>query len=208
MTKRPLRALLLALTCVAATAHCGKSESTGTPALGPTDVVVSWTFSGKPADAASCAALMAYQVSVTLSATSNPELHQHADVDCAAGTVTFAGLDVSGLGAPFLEGALLGDKGGTLPRADLTVTPTPGSTPVTLDFFPIVMASTGATSGNTSVTSGPASSSATSGATSSGSGMGGGGGSGPATSSVAATSATSATSAAATTGAGGADAGL
>jgi hypothetical protein len=199
MTKRTLRALLLALTGVAATAHCGKGtgESSGTTALGPTDVVVTWTLSGKPATTEACKALGAYQVSVTLSATNDPKLHQNTDVDCEKGTVTFAALDGDGLGMPFLEAALLSDKGGTLTRADMTITPLAGKTPATLDFFPLVVATTSATTGGSSVTSGGGTTSATS----SGSGMGGAGGGGPASSSAAASAA------ATTAGAGGADAG-
>ncbi len=82
MKNRTPQVLLLALAGVAATAHCGKSESTGTPSLGPTDVVVSWTFDGKAASAAECTARGGVTVSVTMSATSDPELHQHATAEC------------------------------------------------------------------------------------------------------------------------------
>ncbi len=194
MTKRTLRALFLALAGIAATAHCGKEtgESSSLTALGPTDVVVTWTFSGKPASVEACTALGAFQVNVTMSATNDPKLHQNIAVGCEKGTVTFAALDGDALGMPFLEAALLGDKGGTLTRAYMTITPLSGTTPATLDFFPLVVGTTSATTGGSTVTSGPSSSAST------GSGMGG---SGPASSSA------SSSAAASTAGAGGADGG-
>lgn len=195
MMKRTLQALFLALTGIAATAHCGKEtgESSSSTALGPTDVVVTWTFSGKPASVEACKDLGAFQVNVTLSATSDPKLHQNIAVNCDKGTVTFAALDGDALGMPFLEAALLGDKGGTLTRAYMTITPLSGTTPATLDFFPLVVGTTSATTGGSTVTSGPSSSASTGGG-----GMGGGG---PASSSAASSAAAS------TAGAGGADAG-
>jgi hypothetical protein len=199
MKNRALRALFLALTCVAATAHCGKgTDSSGTPPLGPTDVVVTWTIDGKPASAAECMKRGGLQVSITLSATNDPALHQNTTEVCEKGTVTFAGLDTGGLGTPFLEGTLLNDKGGTVTRTDVTVAPTPGKTAVTLDFF-APQPTTGATTGDATVTTGDTTS-----ATSGGGGMGGMGG-GTATS--AASSSASASASSSASGAGGADAG-
>ncbi len=194
MKNRTLQVLLLALSTIAATTHCGKgSESSGTPPLGPTDVVVTWTFDGKAASAAECMARGGVTVSVTMSATSDPGLHQHDTAACEKGSLTFAGLETGALGLPFVEGALLDDKGLTKTRADVTVTPTPGKTAVTLDFFPSQVMTTGATTGD-AVTTGEATS-ATSG------GMGGMSGTSSASSSA------SASSASASSGAGGADAG-
>jgi hypothetical protein len=202
MQKRALRALFLALTCVAATAHCGKGTDSGPQPLGPTDVVVAWTFDGKPASAAECMARGGVQVSITLSATNDPALHQNAKEACEKGTVTFAALDTGGLGMPFLEGALLDDKGMTVRRADVTVTPTAGKTPVTLDFFAAQM-TTGATTGDTTVTTGDTTS-----ATSGGGVMGGmGGGTATSAASSSASSAASASASSSASGAGGADAG-
>jgi hypothetical protein len=182
MKNRTLQVLLLALTGVAATAHCGKgTETTGTPALGPTDVVVTWTFSGMATSPAACTANKGQTVRVTMSASSDPSLHQDATAACEKGTVTFSGLDTGALGTPFVEAALLDDKGVTVTHAETTATATPGKTAVTLDFFPISMT----TSGDPATTSGDPSTAASSG----GGGMGG----------MSATSASSAASSAATT---------
>ena len=202
MKNRTLQVLLLALTGVAATAHCGKGgESSGTPALGPTDVVVTWTFSGMATSPAACAANKGQTVRVTMSASNDPSLHQDATAACEKGTVTFSGLDTAALGTPFVEGALLDDKGVTVTRADTTATPMPGKTAVTLDFFPISMT----TSGDPATTSGDPSTAASSGG-------GGMGGMGATSASSAASSAASSTAAASSSsssgaGAGGADAG-
>src|SRR5512133_390093 len=105
MKNRTLQVLLLGLAGIAATAHCGKgSESSGTPQLGPTDVVVTWTFDGKPASATECMARGGVTVSVTMSATRDPDLHQHGTADCEKGSITFSALETSGLGLPFIEG--------------------------------------------------------------------------------------------------------
>jgi hypothetical protein len=197
MKNRTLQVLLLGLTAVAATAHCGKSEPTLTPPLGPTDVVVTWTFDGKPASAAECTTRGGVTVSVTLSATNDPSLHQNATAACEKGTVTFSALDTAGLGSPFVEGALLDDKGVTVTRADTTARPTPGKTAVTLDFFPTTMT----TSGDPATTSGDPSTAASSG----GGGMGGMGG--MSSTSAGSTAASTAAATAASSGAGGADAG-
>jgi hypothetical protein len=198
MKNRTLQVLFLALLGGAATANCGKgSDSSGTPALGPTDVVVTWTFDGKPASAAECMARGGSTVSVTMSATSDPSLHQHGTEACEKGSLTFTGLDTGSLGTPFVEGALLDDKGLTKARADVTVTPVAGKTPVTLDFFPTQVMTTGETTGD-AVTTGDATSS-----TSGGGGMGGM----SATSSVTSAASSSTASSTAASGAGGADAG-
>jgi hypothetical protein len=196
MKNRTLQVLVLALAGVASTAHCGKSESTGTPSLGPTDVVVSWTFDGKAASAAECTARGGVTVSVTMSATSDPELHQQGTADCEKGTLTFSGLNTGALGQPFVEAALLDDKGQTKTRADLTVTPVEGKTEVKLDFFPSQVTTTGATTGDatTDAVTTDAVTTVTSG------GMGGMGGMGSSASSAS----TSASSSATATGAGGA----
>jgi hypothetical protein len=203
MKNRTLQVLLLAAVAVAATAHCGKrTDTTAPPSLGPTDVVVTWTFDGKPASAAECTARGGLTVAITLSATGEPSLHQDTTAPCEKGTVTFSALDTAGLGMPFLEGALLDNKGVTVTRANVTVTPKAGTTPATLDFFPSTMAAS--TSGDPATTTGDP-------ATTSGSGMGGMGGMGGMTATSAAsstaTSAGSTTAAATTAGAGGADAG-
>ena len=198
MKNRTLQVLLLALTGVASTAHCGKgTETTGTPALGPTDVVITWTFSGMVTSPAACTANKGQTVRVTMSASSDPSLHQDATAACEKGTVTFSGLDTGALGTPFVEAALLDDKGVTVTHAETTAAAMPGKTAVTLDFFPISMT----TSGDPATTSGDPSTAASSG----GGGMGGM----SATSASSAASTSGATTAAATTsaGAGGADAG-
>lgn len=200
MKNRRLQVLLLALTGVAATAHCGKgSESSGTPALGPTDVVVTWTFRGMPTSPAACTMNKGQMVRVTLSASNDPALHQDATAACEKGTVTFAGLDTAGLGTPFVEGALLDDKGVTVTRADTTAMAMAGKTAVTLDFFPIAMT----TSGDPATTSGDPSTAASSG----GGGMGGMSGTSASSASSSAASSTAAASSSSGAGAGGADAG-
>lgn len=202
MKNRRLQVLLLALTGVAATAHCGKgSESSGTPALGPTDVVVTWTFRGMPTSPAACTMNKGQMVRVTLSASNDPALHQDATAACEKGTVTFAGLDTAGLGTPFVEGALLDDKGVTVTRADTTAMAMAGKTAVTLDFFPIAMT----TSGDPATTSGDPSTAASSG----GGGMGGMSGTSASSASSSAASSTAAASSSSSSGAGagGADAG-
>ena len=203
MKNRTLQVLLLALTGIAATAHCGKgSESSGTPALGPTDVVVTWTFDGKPASAMECSARGGVTVSVTMSATSDPSLHQLGTAACEKGSLTFGGLDTGSLGMPFLEGTLLDDKGQTKTRADVTVTPAAGKTAVTLDFFPSQVMTTGATTGET-VTTGEATSASSGGM----GGMGGMSGTSSASSSASSTASSSTASTATASGAGGADGG-
>jgi len=202
MKNRRLQVLLLALTGVAATAHCGKgSESSGTPALGPTDVVVTWTFHGMPTSPAACTMNKGQMVRVTLSASNDPALHQDATAACEKGTVTFAGLDTAGLGTPFVEGALLDAKGVTVTRADTTAMAMAGKTAVTLDFFPISMT----TSGDPATTSGDPSTAASSG----GGGMGGMSGTSASSASSSAASSTAAASSSSSSGAGagGADAG-
>ena len=199
MKNRTLQVLLLGLAGIAATAHCGKgSESSGTPPLGPTDVVVTWTFDGKPASAMECMARGGVTVSVTMSATSDPSLHQQSTASCEKGSLTFSALDTAGLGQPFVEGALLDDKGQTKTRADVTATPAPGKTAVTLDFFPTQVMTTGATTGD-AVTTGET--------TVSSGGMGGMGGMGSASATSSASSAASSSAASTASGAGGADAG-
>jgi hypothetical protein len=194
MKNRTLQVLLLGLVGIAATAHCGKSDSTGTPSLGPTDVVVTWTFDGKPASGMECVTRGIASVAITLSATNDVTLHQNATVDCDKGTVTFAGLDTASLGTPFLEGTVIDGKGMTLTRTDTTVMPKPGKTAVTLDFF----ATTMTTSGDPATTSGdPATSSASSG----GGGAGGAGGM-AGTSAAATTGSTAASSTAASSSSG------
>ncbi|MEP7119791.1 MAG: hypothetical protein ABJE95_02730 [Byssovorax sp.] len=195
MKNRTIQVLLLALTGVAATAHCGKGgESSGTPSLGPTDVVVTWTFSGAATSPAACTMYKGQTVRVTVSATNDPALHQDATAACEKGTVTFSALDTGGLGMPFVEGALLDDKGVTITHAEITAPSMAGKTAVTLDFFPISMT----TSGDPATTSGDPSTAASSG----GGGMGGMGAT--SASSAASSSAAASTSAATTAGAGGA----
>ncbi len=210
MKNRTLQVLLLAVVGVAATAHCGKGTETTTPGLGPTDVVVTWTFDGKPASAAECTARGGVTVAITLSATGDPSLHQDATAACEKGTVKFSGLDTAGLGAPFLEGALLDDKGITVKRAEMTVMPKVGTTAATLDFFATTMTAA-STTGDPATTTGDPTTTGGGGA----GGMGGGTATSAASTSTASTSAasTTATTAASTSasstasGAGGADAG-
>jgi hypothetical protein len=198
MKNRTLQVLLLALTGIAATAHCGKSESSGTPSLGPTDVVVTWTFDGKAASAAECTARGGVTVSVTMSATSDPTLHQHSTESCEKGTVTFSGLNTGALGQPFVEATLLDDKGLTKTRADMTVTPVEGKTEVKLDFFPSQVMTTGATTGDATTDA-----ATTDAATTTSGGMGGMGGMGSSAASSASASAAGSGSSATATGAGG-----
>ena len=162
------QALLLAGVTVAA---CGKSGAgaTGDAGVhGPTDLVVKWTFTGKPASAAECAARMGQQVDVTMSGTIDPALHKTVTTDCAKGTVDLGSLLVEDLGAPYLEATLLDAKGMTVTIAGVNVTPILGTTTVTFDFFPAVMGTGGA--GGTGTT---ASSVASTAAASSGGGAGG-----------------------------------
>jgi hypothetical protein len=170
-----VRALLLA---VAAMAACGKSESsggTGDAGLhGPTHLVAKWTFTGKPASASECSARMGAEVFVTLSATIDPSLHKTATVDCEKGTFDFGSPRVEDLGMPYVEAALLDDKGVTIATASADVSPTPGSTTVTLDFFPAMNTGGAGGAGSTSSSSTTTSSSTSS----STSGMGGAGGMG------------------------------
>ena len=157
MKNRTLQVLLLAVTGVAATAHCGKgTDTTTTPSLGPTDVVVTWTFDGKPASTAECTTRGGLTVAITLSATGDPSLHQNATVACEKGTVKFSALDTAGLGTPFLEGALLDDKGITVKRAEVTVMPKAGTTAATLDFFATTMTAASTTGDPATTTGDPA----------------------------------------------------
>ena len=209
MKNRTLQVLLLAAAAFASTAHCGKgTDTTTTPSLGPTDVVVTWTFDGKPASAAECTVRGGLTVAITLSATGEPSLHQDTTAPCEKGTVTFSALDTAGLGMPFLEGALLDSKGVTVTRAKVTVMPKAGTTAATLDFFPSTM--TASSSGDPATTTGDP-------ATTTGSGMGGMTATSAASSTAssaastptttAATTAATTTTTTTTTGAGGADAG-
>src|SRR4051812_39816505 len=98
MKTRKAYALLLAVTAVAAFADCsGESTGSSEMPLGPTDVVVTWTFAGEAASDATCMARMGTQVYVNLSGTVDPKLHQTVTEDCAKGTVKFPQLDTGSL---------------------------------------------------------------------------------------------------------------
>ncbi|MFT3769401.1 MAG: hypothetical protein QM820_28520 [Minicystis sp.] len=190
------RALLLAAAAMAACSKSGSGDTGDAGPHGPTNLTVKWVFSGKPASASECSAHEALQVFVTLSATLDPELHQTITADCDKGSVSLGSPLVENLGQPFVEAALLDDKGVTVAVASANVTPVPGSTTVTLDFFPVM--GTGGAGGMMSSSSSAASSAASTAAASSSGGMGGAGGM---------MSSSSTGAGGGTTGAGGGDAG-
>jgi hypothetical protein len=187
------RALVLATAMVVS---CGKSSSSTGDAgpHGPTNIVVKWTIAGKAASASSCDAQGAKQVFVNLSGTIDVSLHKSVTVDCEKGTTTFTDLLVEDLGEPYLEGTLLDEKGMSVPMGIVGVNlmPVPGTTNVTLDFFPPMnmggggmggMMTTSSTTSSTTTTtssgmggSGGGTTSSTTATTSSGSGGGGTGG--------------------------------
>jgi hypothetical protein len=135
---------------------------------GPTDLAVSWTLAGMPADATGCMAHGATQIFVNLSGTIDPALHQSMTVDCAMGSLTFPKLLVEKLGMPYLEGTLLDAKSKTVAITGVDVTPMLGTTAVTLDFFSAMgtggagSSSSAASSSHAASSSGTASSSAAS----------------------------------------------
>jgi hypothetical protein len=141
---------------------------------------------------------MGAQVFVTLSATIDPALHKTATVDCEKGTFDFGSPLVEDLGLPYIEASLLDEKGVTVAKASTDVSPVPGSTTVTLDFFPAM--NTGGAGGMGSSSSSASSSSTTSSSTS---GMGGMGGAGTTSSSTTSSSTTSSSTTGGTGGAGG-----
>jgi hypothetical protein len=198
MKMRMARALLIA---TVAMVSCSKSASTDLDAgpHGPTNIVVKWTIDGKAASTASCKARNAAQVYINLSGTIDTELHQSVTIDCAKGTTTFESLLVEKLGMPYIEGTLLDDKGVTvndmdlgLAEAGVNLMPIPGTTNVTLAFYPPPSGTGGAGGMGASSSSTVASSSSTVASSSSSGGGGMGGGSAASSSSA---------------GAGGADAG-
>ncbi len=184
MKMRRARSLVLA---TAAIVSCGKGAGGGTSSgdaglHGPTNLVVTWTLAGKPADAAGCMAHGAVMTYVNLSGTIDPTLHQTQTLDCSAGTVTFSNLLVEDLGMPYLEGTLLDDMGTAVQTTGLDVTPALGTTNVTLAFFGPQGTGGGGMGGSPTTTSSHASSSG-------GGGGGGGGGAATTASSTAASSA-------------------
>jgi hypothetical protein len=164
-------ALLLGMVGIAASTDCSGESTGGDKAPGPTDLTVTWTFSGKPASADECMARMGTKVHVNLSGTYDPSLHQTVTEECATGTVKFANLDIEKLGTPYLEGALLNAKEMRVTQAGLTVMPTSGATNATIDFYPIPDGGAGGASSSSSSSS---SSKAASSSSSSGSGSGSG----------------------------------
>jgi hypothetical protein len=125
---------------------------------GPTNVVVSWTIAGMPADATACTAQGAAQIYLNLSGTVDPSLHQSTMVPCSMGTVTWSQLLVEKLGQPYLEGTLLDASGKMVAIAGVDVVPAVGTTDVTLPFF---SAQEGGTGGMTTSSSSSSSSSST-----------------------------------------------
>src|ERR1700679_3516789 len=99
MRIRGARAWVLAAVAIVS---CGKSSNGGggggaggssdAGPMGPTNLVVSWTLAGVPADAAGCTARKATNIFVYLSGTIDPSLHQSTTVTCATGKVTFSQL--------------------------------------------------------------------------------------------------------------------
>jgi hypothetical protein len=189
-----VRALLLAMSAIAAVTACGKGGSGGAGGgvdaglTGPTKLTATWTFSGKPASAAECSTRGAATVFVTLSATLDPTLHKTLSADCATGKVELGTMNIEDLGQPYVEGALLDDKGVALTNAGALVTPTAKTTGVNLDFYPTVSTSSSSSSSSSSTSSSSSSSGTTT-------GTGGAGG------------ATTTTTTTTTSAAGGADAG-
>lgn len=172
----------------AAIVSCGKSSGGGggggadAGLHGPTEVSVTWTLAGKPADLAGCMAHGASQIFVNLSGTIDPSLHQSQTVDCSAGPVTFKNLLIENLGTPYVEGTLLDAKSTTVAITGVDVSPMLGTTSVTLAFFAPQntggmggMMTTGPSSSSSSSTT-SSSSGGTGGASSSSGGMGGMGG--------------------------------
>jgi hypothetical protein len=159
-------ALLLGMVGIAASTDCS-SESTGpgddTP--GPTDLTVTWTFSGQPATAEECMTRKGTKVYLTLSATKDPSLHQSVTEECSKGSVKFSGLNIGKLGMPYLEGILVNEKEIKVDHQVLTVMPMPGATDVTLDFFPVK--TDGGAGGSSSSSSSSAASSSSSASSSS-----------------------------------------
>jgi hypothetical protein len=196
------RALLLAAAAIISCSTSNGGAGTGAPGpQGPTSLVVSWTFGGSPASGASCAMAGAAEVFVNLSGTFNPTADQSVTVYCSAGAITLSGLLVQDLGtASHLTGTLLDSNGATVPMGvvGVDVTPTLGTTAVTLAFFP--SQSTGGGGAGTSTSTSTSTSTTTSTATSS---SGGGAGGAPSTSSTSSTTTTTTTTTAAS-GAGGA----
>src|SRR4051812_38856063 len=73
----------------------GDTASAGGPAPSvATEIVVTWTFDGKPASVEECAGRGAKHVYLNLSGTVDPALHQTETLDCARGGVTFSKLTV------------------------------------------------------------------------------------------------------------------
>jgi hypothetical protein len=103
--------------------------------MGPTDVVVSWTLAGKPADAGGCMAHGAAQIFVNMSGTVDPASHQSTTVDCSMGSVTFPKLLVQNLGTPYVEGTLLDAMGKSVAIVGVDAMAMLGTTNVTLAFF-------------------------------------------------------------------------
>lgn len=163
MKIRRAHALLLGVVGIAASTNCSsESAGAGDKAPGPTDLTVTWTFSGKPASAEECTTRGGTKVYVNLSGTYDPSLHQSVTEECATGSVKFANLNLDKLGMPYLEGALINAKEIRVTQTGLTVTPTSGPTNVTLDFFPVPDGGAGGASSSSSSSSKAASSSASS----------------------------------------------
>ncbi|APR87243.1 Hypothetical protein A7982_12592 [Minicystis rosea] len=191
------RAIVLAALAVAACSKSGTGDTGDAGPHGPTKLTAKWTFTGKPASASECEAHGASQVYVNLSATIEPSLHQTLTVECEKGTASFGSPLVEELGMPFLEASLLDDKGVTVATVSTNVNPEPGTTTVTLDFFPAM------NTGGAGTTSSSAVSSSSSAVSSSSGGTGGTGGM-PSTSSASGTGGAAASSSAGSGGAGGA----
>ncbi len=203
-------ALILLSLAVGVVANCGGSSDTGAapPAPTPTDLVVTWSFAGKPASAEECSNRKATQVYLNLSGTVDVTLHQTKTLDCPVGTVTFPGLTVQSLGMPDLEGILLDKDGKSITSLDVTVVPVGGQTKTALDFFGAM----GGAGGMSASSTADVAASSTAGSGGAG-GMGAGGMGGGASSTVSsshssaastASSTQAASSAASTSGAGGA----
>jgi hypothetical protein len=163
---------------------------------GPTDIVVSWTLAGMPADATTCMAQGSSQIYLNLSGTIDPSLHQSTTVPCSMGSVTWSQLLVENLGQPYLEGTLLDASGTMVAIVGVDVVPTVGMTNVTLPFFG---PNDGGTGGMTTTSSSSSSSSTTSTGTggdagTSSSSSGGDAGTGGASSSSSSSSSSSTTS--------------
>lgn len=158
---------------------CGSSTNGGSAGgaggggpMGPTDLVVTWSFMEMPASASVCATYNSDRVDITLEGTIDPTLTQTQTARCADGKYTFKGLLVQNIGqSAQVDGAAYNSAEQPGVTNYAAVHPMLGTTTVNIDFFGLPGAATGS-GGAPATTTAPASS------TSGGGGMGGMGGAG------------------------------